>query len=84
MAQSSIQKDDWVSRSEKFARQEAQMLKILNVADKPLNVIELLQRFLDWYRYLPVGFERRLRHLEEQKYIIRHGGSVATYELSKG
>ena len=84
MIQSSQQlKENWVSKSEKFARQEAQMRQILANSEKPLNVIQLLQRFLDRFRYLPVGFERRLRHLEEQGYIIRHGGSVATYELKK-
>lgn len=74
---------DWVRRSEKFARQEAQMRQILAGSDKPMNVIQLLQGFLDRFRYLPVGFERRLRHLEEQGYIVRHGGNVATYELKK-
>ena len=73
----------WVDKVEKFERTKAQMRQLLARAEKPLDMAELLTRFKNYYRYLPNGFERRMRELLKSGDVVRHDGSIPTFELRK-
>ena len=81
--QQSLGKSDWTSKSESFARVRAQMRQVLATQKKPLDMAQLLTEFKFRFRYLPNGFERRMRELLNSGDVIRNNGSISTFELRK-
>ena len=56
---------NWVNRSEKFARDRARIRQIL-YSGGAMHLGEICNKFIDTFRYLPKGIERRLRELTEK------------------
>jgi len=79
--QQSLGKSDWTKKAESFARVRAHMRQVLASADKPLDVAQLLTEFKFRFRYLPNGFERRMRELLNSGDVVRNDGNISTFEL---
>lgn len=76
-----IQKQlSWVEKAERFARTRAQIRQILAKSDRPLNMAQIYNLFLTYYRHLP-DLERRMRELVKEGSVIKDGMSIPTYRL---
>ena len=72
---------NWVEKAETFARVRAHMRQVLAASGEPLDMAELLTEFKFRFRYLPNGFERRMRELLQSGDVVRTDGSVPTFKL---
>jgi len=73
----------WVEKAESFSRIRAQMRQVLASQNKPLDMAQLLTEFKFRYRYLPNGFERRMRELLSSGDVVRSDGAIPTFKLRK-
>lgn len=72
-------KKSWPERAEKFARDRARILKILNESENALDMAQLMGRFKMTYRYLP-HIERRMYELLKDELIVKIPGPIPRYK----
>jgi len=72
----------WADKAERFARTRAQIRQILSKSDRPLNMAQIYNLFLTYFRHLP-DLERRMRELVKDGVVIKEGMSIKTYQLSE-
>ena len=78
-----MSEQNWVEKAESFSRIRAQMRQVLASHNKPLDMAQLLTEFKFRYRFLPNGFERRMRELLNSGDVVRSDGAIPTFELRK-
>jgi len=78
-----MSEQSWVEKAESFSRIRAQMRQVLASQNKPLDMAQLLTEFKFRFRYLPNGFERRMRELLSSGDVVRSDDAIPTFELRK-